>query len=247
MMSSDVANVRKAVAERELAEAAAAMKAKHEAEVAELREQLESARTELATCKEQLTHLQQALRAAEERALAESAKRAASEEDARNKLSVMRPERDGALADAAAAAKRADELEQALTATKAELAAAKAELEALQLKFLSAPAPAPAPPPPPPAPAPAPAPSKWPSASEVALKALRSELDGWKMVAEQAEMGKERAERDLKVAQRTITQMKKDAETNKENGKMVDLVDASPRASPRESRRPSSVETRRSR
>ena len=202
MLSSDVASVRKAAAERELAEAAAAMKAKHEAEAAERLKQLESARTELATCKEQLAHLQQALRAAEERALAESAKRAASEEEARGKLSVLRPERDGALADAAAAAKRADDLEQALAATKA-------ELEALQVKFLSTPAPAPAA-------------SKWPSASEVALKAMRSELDGWKMVAEQAEMGKERAERELKAANRTITQMRKDADTNKENGKMVD-------------------------
>ena len=44
------------------------------------------------------------------------------------------------------------------------------------------------------------------SPAEAEFKALRNEVDGWKLVAEQSEQMQKKAERELKIAQRTIQQ-----------------------------------------
>ena len=51
------------------------------------------------------------------------------------------------------------------------------------------------------------------------VRALRGELDGWKMVAEQAELLQKRAARELTAAQSTIAALRAAAaDDNKENG-----------------------------
>jgi hypothetical protein len=204
----DVAAVRRAVSERELAAAAAQMRAASETRAQEQARQVEILTVELKLKQEQVSHLEQSLRAAKDAASDERAKHAAAQEQAAARLAAVAPERDAAVASAAAATKRANELE-------ASLREAEAEREALQLKFLSTPAPAPAP-----AAAPPPPPPPGPTKVEMDFRALKGEVEGWKMVAENGEMTKERLERELKAANRTIATLRKDAleAADKENG-----------------------------
>jgi len=63
------------------------------------------------------------------------------------------------------------------------------------------PAPAPAPPPPPPK-------SMLPSVGEMQVQALRNELEGWQLVAEETKVHKERTESELATAYKTIKKLK---------------------------------------
>ena len=126
------------------------------------------------------------------------------------------------LAAAAAATERADtslaERDAALAKVRgleARVAKAEEEREEALKQYLTAAAKEA-----PPAPAPAPPPKESPriSPAEAELRALRNELDGWKMVAEQAQQMQSRRENELQVANRTIASLRAAAE-DKENSR----------------------------
>ena len=211
LQEHDVANVRRVVEERERAERQRQLQAAHDA----LASRLESTMAELGVTAEQVTHLQGMLRAAEDRARDEAAKRVAAEAAADARVAAVMPERDSALARAAAVEKERDAALARISELETRLEEAIAQRDELTLKLLAAPASAPAPAPPPPPVAKAAGPSK----DELAFRALQNELGGWKLVADQAEMVKEKMERELKAANRTIAQLRERAnKDNKENG-----------------------------
>jgi hypothetical protein len=125
-----------------------------------------------------------------------------------------------------------EEAEAALRDLREELRLTTEKLEALQKDYLRIQAQAQALPPP--APAAAPPPPAM-TASEMELRSLRSERDSWRLVAEQAELMKDRSDRELKQTKLVLAQLKKDAERerlDKENGAAAVASVPSPRVLP---------------
>lgn len=203
-----------AAAEAEAAAVAAAAAAAMEA----LRKKLSVSEGELCAATAERMKLTELLRKAEEALMGVTAQ--AAEE---------RGERDAALAEEAARASRA---EAALRDLREELRLSTEKLEALQKDYLRIQAQAQALPPP--APAAAPPPPAM-TASEMELRSLRSERDSWRLVAEQAELMKDRSDRELKQTKLVLAQLKKDAERerlDKENGAAAVASVPSPRVLP---------------
>ena len=212
LQEHDMANVRRVVEERDRAERERKLQAAHDT----LASRLEMTLAELGVTAEQVTHLQGMLRAAEDRTRDEAAKRAAAEAAADARVAALTPERDSALARAVTAERERDAALARISELEARLQEAIAQRDELTLKLLAAPASAPTPAPPPPPPV---VKAAGPSKDQLAFRALQNELDGWKLVADQAEMVKERMERELKAANRTIAQLRERAnKDNKENG-----------------------------
>lgn len=191
LQALQVAGVRKAAEERD-------EQAKRAAEAEARERQAAAAAAETAKLTAQLATLSGELEGAASRAEAlqerwdESEKAVQEEKDARK----------AAQAKADAASQERDAAAKAAEALKAQLAEAAAAHQALQQEYLRAKSAAAA------APAPAAEPPPKPASSQAELdfKALRNELDGWKMVAEQSEAMTKKLERDLKTAQRQIAQ-----------------------------------------
>jgi len=201
-----------AAAEAEAAAMAAAAAAAMEA----LRKKLSVSEGELCAATAERMKLTELLRKAEEALMGVTAQ--AAEE---------RGKRDAALAEEAARASRA---EAALRDLREELRLSTEKLEALQKDYLRIQAQAL----PPPAPAAAPPPPAM-TASEMELRSLRSERDSWRLVAEQAELMKDRSDRELKQTKLVLAQLKKDAERerlDKENGAAAVASVPSPRVLP---------------
>ena len=151
-----------------------------------------------ASTEQRLVRLQAQLAEVEARALA-AERRVAVE------LAAAVSERNAAVESAAAATDRASELQSLLQQ-------AKEECDALRVLSAS--------PPLPPASPPKPSPTTPPRQPASDYQALRSELDGWRMVAEQAEVIQKRMERELKVANSTIAALRAAAAADgKENEK----------------------------
>jgi hypothetical protein len=202
-----------AAAEAEAAAVAAAAAAAMEA----LRKKLSVSEGELCAATAERMKLTELLRKAEEALMGVTAQ--AAEE---------RGKRDAALAEEAARASRA---EAALRDLREELRLTTEKLEALQKDYLRIQAPQALPPP---APAAAPPPPAM-TASEMELRSLRSERDSWRLVAEQAELMKDRSDRELKQTKLVLAQLKKDAERerlDKENGAAAVASVPSPRVLP---------------
>ena len=225
LQSYEVGNVKKMAEERELAAAMAAMKSEYEGKASEQATKIEGLEKEVKVQSEQIAHLQQSLRDAAEKLQAEVQKREEAAKQAAEVLAGMAPAREQALKFAADSNKRAEALEAQAADLRRELQSSKSEIEQLQRKLLSTPTVAP--PPPPPAAAPAPA-ALTPAESE--FRALKNELDGWKLAAETSEAVKEKRERELKQANKTIEQLRAAAAAtrggaeNKENDTIAETT-----------------------
>ena len=108
-------------------------------------------------------------------------------------------ERDGALEASKALQARLTKAEQEISALKVLMKPSKEKEEEKVEAKAEAKAPA------------------GPNPAEADFRALRSELDGWKLVAEQAEQMQQRAERKLAEANRTIAALR--SAEGKENAK----------------------------
>ena len=96
------------------------------------------------------------------------------------------------------------QLQTRLQTAEADRTAAQTELQIQQqlMKTTTAPAPAPAPP------APAPAPKAFPSLVGMQMEALQGELEGWRLVAQESRLAKDKVDADLRAAQRLIKLLK---------------------------------------
>jgi len=213
LQSHGVSSAQREADGRQLVEEAAQLKASHRAHVAEASSRLERLEAELAT---QTAEWKETVRLSDERALTSQAQCAAAEKQAAEQAAVS----VGAIARVTALSEELAVVRTELTTAREELKLAREEREELQRKFLlqrpsGGTRPSTPPPPPPPA-------APLAGTAQYALQALRSELDGWKMVAEQAEQVQQRVERELKAAKSTIASMRAAAERagaeDKENG-----------------------------